>query len=138
MIQKWSKIKYLAIQRPKRSTCEIFWSLKARNVREWFLMFYLDFLESLGPILLEKTIFGYSKAVKAVWRPSIGEIPNLQFLEGIFCFFRLQTSLMVYKITSVMILRCSFINNDFKSKFWHLWVKFLIIRKNNNNTSKSQ
>ena len=100
-------------------------------------MLYLDFLVSLGPILLEKTIFGYSKAVKVVWRPSMGEIPNLQFLEGNFCFFRLQTSIIVYKITSVMILRSSFINNDFKSKFWHLGVKFLTIAKNGNNTSKS-
>ena len=83
------------------------------------LIFYLYFLVSLGPILLEKTIFGYSKAVKAVERPSMGEIQNLQFLEGKFCSFRLQTSIMVYKITMVMILRRSFINNDFKFKKDH-------------------
>ena len=79
-------------------------------------MIYLDFLVSLRPILLEKTIFGYSKAVKAVGGPSMGEIPNLQFLEGNFCSFRLQTSIMVYNISWVMILRSTFINNDFKSK----------------------
>ena len=69
-----------------------------------------------GLILLEKAIFGYLKALKAVARPSIGEIQNLQFATGNFCFLRLQTSIMVYKITLVMILRRSFINNDFKFK----------------------
>ena len=80
-------------------------------------MFILDSVVPLGLILLDKAIIGYSKAVKAVEGPSMGEIPNLQFLEGNFCSFRLQTSIMVYKITSVMNLRCTFVNNDFKSKF---------------------
>ena len=79
-------------------------------------MFILDFLVPLGLILLEKAIIGYSKAIKAVARPSMGRIQNLQFATGNFCFFRLQTSIMVYKITSVMILRRSLIHNDFKSK----------------------
>ena len=77
-------------------------------------MFYLDFLVSLRPILLEKTIFRYSEAVKAVGGPSMVETPNLQFLEVNFCSIRLQTSIMVNKIISVMILRCNFINSDFK------------------------
>ena len=79
-------------------------------------MFILDFLVPLGLNLLEKTLFGYSKAVKTIKRPRMAEIQNLQFATGNFCFFRLRTSIMAYKITSVMILRSSFINNDFKSK----------------------
>ena len=67
-------------------------------------------------ILLEKAIVRYSKAIKTVARPSMGEIQNLQFATGNFCFLRLQTSIMVYKTTLVMILRRSFINNDFKFK----------------------
>ena len=81
-----------------------------------FLMFVLDFLVSLGPTSLEQTIFGCFKAIKAIARPSMGEIQNLQFATGKFCLFRLQTSKMIYKITSVMILRSSFISNNFKSK----------------------
>ena len=77
-------------------------------------MFILDFLVPLGLNLLEKTIFGYSKAVKATAWPRMGEIENLHFATGNVCFFRLQTSIIVYKITSVMFLRCTFINNDFK------------------------
>ena len=91
----------------------------------------------LGLILLEKAIFGYSKAVKAIARPSMGEIQNLQFATGNFCLFRIQTSIMVYKITLVMILRRSFINNNFKSKKELGWLKILTIGKNINNTSKS-
>ena len=79
-------------------------------------MFILDFWVPLGLTLLEKAIFGYSKAVKAIARPRMGEIQNLQFATGNFCFFRPQTSIMVYKITPVMILRRIFINNNFKSK----------------------
>ena len=79
-------------------------------------MFILDFLVPLGLILLEKAIIGYSNAVKTVSRPSIGEIQNLHFATVNFCFLRLKTSTMVYKITLVMIFRRSFINNDFKSK----------------------
>ena len=100
-------------------------------------MFILDFLVPLGLTLLEKAIFGYSKAVKAIARPRMGEIQNLQFATGNFCFFRLQTSIMVYKITSVMILRSSFINNHFKSKKELGGLKILTIGKNIYNTSKS-
>ena len=49
-------------------------------------MFYLDFLVSLGPILLEKTIFGYSKAVKAVEGPSMGKFQTYSFWKGILFF----------------------------------------------------
>ena len=100
-------------------------------------MFILDFVVPLGPILLEKAIFGYSKAVKAVARPNMGEIQNLQFATGNFWFFWLQTSIKVYKITLVMILRRSFINNNFKSKKELGWLKILTIGKNINNTYKS-
>ena len=79
-------------------------------------MFILDFLVPLGLNLLEKAIFGYSKAVKADTRPSTGEIQNLQFATGIFCFFKLKTLMMVFKITLDMILRSSFTNNNFKFK----------------------
>ena len=85
-------------------------------MQNWFSLFILDFLVPLGLILLEKAIVRYSKAIKTVARPSMSEIQNLQFATGKFCFFRLQTSIMVYKTTLVMILRSSFINNDFKSK----------------------
>ena len=81
-----------------------------------FSMFILDFLVPLGLILLEKVIIRYSKAVKAVSRPSIGEIQNLQFATVNFCFLRLKKSTMMYKITPAMILRRIFINNNFKSK----------------------
>ena len=53
-------------------------------------MFILDSVVPLGLILLDKAIIGYSKAVKAVARPNVGEIQNLQFATGNFCFFRLQ------------------------------------------------
>ena len=83
-------------------------------------MFYFDFLVSLGPIFLEKTIFGYSKVVS---RPSMDKIHNLQFAKGNSYFFRLQTSIMVYKITSVMILRSSFININLMSEKKLSWLK---------------
>ena len=79
-------------------------------------MFVLAFFVPLGLNLLEKAIFRYSKAVKAVGRPRMGGIQNVQFATGIFCFFKLKTSIMVYKITLDMILRSSFTNNNFKSK----------------------
>ena len=93
-------------------------------------MFILDFLVPLRLILLEKAIFGYSKAVKAIARPRMVEIQNLQFATGNFCFFRLHTSIMVYKITLVMILRSSFINNHFKSKKELGGLKILTIGRN--------
>ena len=71
-------------------------------------MFYLYFMVSLGPMLLEKTIFGYFKAMNVVARPGMGEIQNLQFATGKFWLIRLQTS--------IMVLRRSFRNNNFKSK----------------------
>ena len=71
-------------------------------------MFYLYFMVSLGPMLLEKTIFGYFKAMNVVARPGMREIQNLQFATGKFWLIRLQTS--------IMVLRRSFRNNNFKSK----------------------
>ena len=100
-------------------------------------MFILDFLVPLGLILLEKAIIGYSKAVKAVSRPGIGQIQNLQFATVNFCFLRLKKSTMMYKITLVMILRRIFINNNFKSKKELGWLEILTIGKNIDNTSKS-
>ena len=102
-----------------------------------FSMFILDFLVPLGLILLEKAIIGYSKAVKAVSRPGIGQIQNLQFATVNFCFLRLKKSTMMYKITPVMILRRIFINNNFKSKKELGWLEILTIGKNIDNTSKS-
>ena len=102
-----------------------------------FSMFILDFLVPLGLILLEKAIIGYSKAVKAVSRPGIGQIQNLQFATVNFCFLRLKKSTMMYKITLVMILRRIFINNNFKSKKELGWLEILTIGKNIDNTSKS-
>ena len=113
---KSSEIIFPDLKRPKRPTHKNFGVWKARNLWKWFLMFVLDFFVSLGLILLEKTIFGCFKAKKAIARPSMGEIQNLQFATGKFCFFRLQTSIMIYRIASLMILKSSFINNKAKSK----------------------